>query len=53
MWILFALTSALCLGVYDVMKKLSVRNNDVLTVLLLNTIFGAILMSPVIIAHLF
>lgn len=52
MWILFALASALGLGFYDVMKKLSVRNNDVLTVLLLNTLFGAMLMSPVIFGHL-
>lgn len=52
MWILFALVSALGLGFYDIMKKLSVRNNDVLTVLLLNTLFGAALMSPVIISHL-
>lgn len=53
MWILFALASALGLGFYDVMKKLSVRNNDVLTVLLLNTLFGALLMSPVVIGHLY
>lgn len=52
MWILLAVISALCLGFYDIMKKLSVRDNDVLTVLLLNTVFGAILMSPVIILHL-
>lgn len=52
MWIVFALASALGLGFYDVMKKLSVRNNDVFTVLLLNTLFGAILMSPVIVLHL-
>lgn len=52
MWIALALLSALCLGVYDIMKKLSVRGNDVLTVLLLNTVFGALLLSPVIIAHL-
>lgn len=52
MWIVFALASALGLGFYDVMKKLSVRNNDVLTVLLLNTLFGALLMSPVVVGHL-
>jgi transporter family protein len=48
MWILCALASALCLGFYDVMKKLSVRGNNVLTVLLLNTVFGTLFMLPVI-----
>lgn len=52
MWILFALCSALCLGCYDIMKKLSLRGNNVLTVLMLNTVFGAMLMSPVIISEL-
>lgn len=52
MWIILALASALGLGCYDIMKKLSVRNNDVLIVLLLNTVFSALLMSPVIIAGL-
>ena len=46
MWILLALVSALCLGFYDIFKKLSVRDNDVLMVLMLNTVFGALLMSP-------
>ena len=48
MWVALALISAACLGFYDVMKKLSVRDNDVLTVLMLNTVFGALLMSPVL-----
>ena len=43
MWIALALISALCLGFYDVMKKLSVTRNDVLTVLMLNTLFGFLL----------
>lgn len=49
-WVLLALMSALCLGVYDIFKKLSVRDNNVLLVLWLNTVFGTLLMSPVIIA---
>ena len=53
MWITCALLSALCLGFYDVMKKLSVRGNNVLVVLMLNTVFGAMLMFPVIISGLF
>ena len=48
MWVLLAITSALCLGFYDVFKKLSVTANNVLTVLLLNTLFGTLLMSPII-----
>lgn len=48
MWIILAICSALGLGFYDVFKKLSVRGNNVLLVLMLNTVFGALLMSPVI-----
>lgn len=50
MWIAFALASAIGLGVYDIMKKLSVRDNNVLIVLMLNTVFGALLMMPVIVS---
>lgn len=52
MWVLLATLSALCLGFYDVMKKLSVDRNNVLGVLFLNTAFGALFMLPVIIAGL-
>ena len=52
MWIALALVSALCLGFYDIFKKLSVRGNDVLMVLMLNTIFGALYMSPFLISGL-
>ena len=52
MWILLAIASALCLGVYDIFKKLSLNGNNVLTVLFFNTLFGALLMSPVIIEGL-
>lgn len=52
MWILLAVCSALGLGFYDIMKKRSVRDNNVPTVLLLNTLFGTLLMSPVIIMNL-
>ena len=48
MWILLAVASALCLGVYDIFKKLSLNGNNVLTVLFFNTLFGALLMSPII-----
>lgn len=52
MWILLALTSALGLGFYDIFKKLSVKGNNVMTVLLLNTLFQTLLMSPVIVGDL-
>ena len=52
MWVLLATVSALCLGFYDVMKKLSVSGNNVLGVLFLNTMFGALFMLPVIIVGL-
>lgn len=52
MWLILALCSALGLGFYDIMKKISVRDNNVPGVLLLNTLFGTLLMSPVIIVGL-
>ncbi|MBD5358518.1 MAG: DMT family transporter [Bacteroides sp.] len=52
MWIILALISALCLGFYDVFKKLSLKANDVLTVLMLNTVFGTLYMSPFLIIEL-
>ena len=52
MWVLLATISALCLGFYDVMKKLSVDGNNVLGVLFLNTFFGALFMLPVIVMGL-
>lgn len=50
MWITLALLSALCLGFYDISKKVSLRSNNVLAVLFLNTLFCTLLMSPVIIS---
>ena len=49
MWVLLATVSALCLGFYDVMKKLSLDRNNVIGVLFLNTLFGALLMLPFIV----
>lgn len=51
MWIGIALISALCLGVYDVMKKLSVRGNNVPVVLMLTTVFSLLLMLPFIVSE--
>ena len=52
MWITLAVISALGLGIYDIFKKTSLRGNNVLTVLLLNTVFGATLMSPVVVGNI-
>lgn len=52
MWIALAICSALCLGIYDIFKKASVKDNDVLMVLMLNTLFGSLLLSPVIVGDI-
>ncbi len=49
MWWLLAITSALFLGIYDVVKKVSVNNNAVLPVLLFSSISGAILFIPLLV----
>ncbi|MBR6699132.1 MAG: DMT family transporter [Bacteroidaceae bacterium] len=46
MWILFAFISATLLGFYDVFKKQSLRDNAVLTVLLLNCLFSSVIFLP-------
>lgn len=52
MWILLAVISALCLGFYDISKKLSLKGNNVLAVLWLNTIFCTALMLPVLVGDM-
>ena len=52
MWLLLAFFSAAMLGFYDASKKASLRNNAVLPVLLLNTIFSTIIFSPFLIDYL-
>jgi len=47
MWLLFAFASAVLLGFYDTSKKAALRENAVLPVLLLNTLFCTIIFSPV------
>lgn len=46
MWLILAFVSATFLGFYDTSKKASLKNNAVLPVLLLNTIFSTIIFSP-------
>lgn len=43
MWITFAFISALCLGCYDICKKYSLKDNAVIPVLFLNTLFCTII----------
>ena len=46
MWLGFALFSALFLGLYDVSKKQSLKDNAVIPVLWFNTLFCSLLMLP-------
>lgn len=46
-WLLFAFLSAALLGFYDVFKKQALRDNAVLPVLFLNTLFSSLIFLPV------
>ena len=48
MWILLAFVSATLLGLYDTSKKFSLRGNDVIPVLFLNTLFCSAIFLPLI-----
>ena len=48
MWLLLAFVSATLLGFYDASKKAALKDNAVLPVLLLNTLFSTIIFSPFI-----
>lgn len=50
MWVSLAFLSACLLGFYDVFKKLSLRNNAVLPVLMINTIVCALFFVPFIVS---
>ena len=50
MWFLFALSSAILLGFYDVFKKQSLRGNAVIPVLFLNTLISTLIFLPLIVA---
>lgn len=49
MWLSFAFLSAAMLGIYDVFKKYSLRDNAVIPVLFLNTLFCSLLFLPAVI----
>ena len=48
MWALLAFMSAALLGCYDFFKKVSLKDNSVLAVLFLNTLFSSLLFVPFI-----
>lgn len=48
MWVALAFASAALLGCYDFFKKVSLKDNAVLPVLFLNTLFSALLFLPFI-----
>lgn len=49
MWLLLAFLSATLLGFYDAFKKQSLKNNAVLPVLFLNTIFSSMIFLPFVV----
>ena len=49
MWLLLAFLSATLLGFYDSFKKVALRNNPVVPVLLLNTLFCSLIFLPFIV----
>lgn len=49
MWLALAFLSAALLGLYDTAKKASLKDNAVIPVLFLNTVFSTLIFSPFII----
>ena len=52
MWLILAFVSATFLGFYDTSKKAALKDNAVLPVLLLNTIFSTLIFSPFLVDHI-
>lgn len=52
MWIVFAFISAALLGFYDVFKKDALRQNAVIPILFLNTLFCSLLLLPFVLGSL-
>lgn len=48
MWILLAVCSSVCLGIYDIFRKKSLENNAVLPVLFCSNLTGALIFLPFI-----
>ena len=51
MWIVFAFLSAVLLGCYDTFKKIALKDNAVIPVLFLNTLFCSLIFLPFIIIN--
>ena len=52
MWLVLAFVSATFLGFYDTSKKASLRDNAVLPVLFLNTLFSTLIFSPFLLDYI-
>ena len=53
MWTILAFISALCLGFYDVSKKIALRDNKVIDVLTISVVFSSLILSiPLILSRL-
>ena len=52
MWLVLAFVSATFLGFYDTSKKASLKDNAVLPVLFLNTVFSTLIFSPFLLDYL-
>ena len=48
-WLLLAFMSAAFLGVYDSLKKKALKNNAVIPILFLNTLFSSLIFLPFIV----
>jgi len=53
MWVFIALVSSSILGIYDIFKKFSLKDNLVISVLFIGSIFGALLFVPLLILSRF
>ena len=53
MWLLLAFLSAALLGFYDAFKKQALKDNAVLPVLFLNTVFSSLIFLPFILVSCF
>ena len=52
MWLVLAFVSAALLGFYDASKKASLKDNAVLPVLFLNTLFSTVIFSPFLLDYI-
>jgi len=53
MWLILSFVSAFLLGLYDVIKKISLDNNAVIPVLFLNILFCCVLFLPIVLLSVF